>query len=101
MRHKCSLLKHQRADDGIGGGELRWVTQRYVWAEIATPSGRTAVLAQQVSALLTAEIRCRPAPDLVAGLRLVHGSMTYLIEAALPDNERSMLRLLCSSVPNP
>ncbi|MBA1200456.1 head-tail adaptor protein [Pseudomonas capeferrum] len=101
LRHRCSVQEHQRADDGMGGGALTWIELRQIWAEITMPSGRTAVVAQQVTALVTAEIRCRPADDLVPGLRLVHGASTYLIEAALPDNERSMLRLLCSSVPNP
>lgn len=65
------------------------------------PSGRTSVVAQQVEALVTVEIRVRPAADLVSGVRLVNSGFTYLIEAALPDNERSMLRLLCSNVVNP
>ncbi|AKA81737.1 hypothetical protein VO64_1191 [Pseudomonas synxantha] len=58
-----------------------------------------------MKALVTAEIIVRPRADAVAGNRLVHTSngidTTYLIEAALPNNERDMLRLLCSNVPNP
>jgi len=41
------------------------------------------------------------AADLIAGRRLVHGGATYRIEAALPDNRNSLLRLLCSSIPKP
>jgi hypothetical protein len=55
--------------------------------------------------VVTAEIRVRPRADAVAGNRLVHTekgvTTTYLIGAALVDNENSMLRLLCSNVPNP
>ncbi|CRM71428.1 hypothetical protein [Pseudomonas sp. 25 E 4] len=69
------------------------------------PTGRTAPVAEQLKVVVTAEIRIRPRADAVAGNRLVHTvngiTTTYLIEAALPNNERDMLRLLCSNVPNP
>ena len=58
-------------------------------------------IAEQIKAIITAEIRVRPRSDLKAGCRLVEKGVTYLIEAALPDNDLSMLRLLCSNVPNP
>lgn len=62
-------------------------------------------MAEQIEAMVTAEIRARPQPNAVAGNRLVNVrngvSTTYLIEAALLDNETTMLRILCSSVPNP
>jgi SPP1 family predicted phage head-tail adaptor len=101
LRHRCSLQKNQRAPDGMGGGAMAWVELRKVWAEITMPTGRTQVVAQQLTADVTAEIRCRPADELVAGLRLVHKGITYKIEAALLDNANSMLRLLCSNVTNP
>lgn len=101
LRHECSVQASQFTPDGYGGGTDVWVELRKVWADISTPTGRTAPVAQQLTALVTAEIQVRPAADLVAGLRLVNSGVTYLIEAALPDNERSMLRLLCSKVTNP
>lgn len=91
----------QRVSDDMGGGVDGWTAIRTVWAEITIPTGRTSPVAQQMSAEITAEIRVRYASDLVAGLRLANAGMTYLIEAALPDNDRTMLRLLCSNVPNP
>ncbi len=100
MRHRCWVQKHLRVSDGLGGGSMVWTGLRQIWAEITLPSGRTEVVAQQMTRVITAEIRCRPAADLVAGLRLVHKGITYTIEAALPDNVNSMLRLLCSSEPN-
>jgi head-tail adaptor len=85
----------------MGGYEEGWTEIRSMWAEITIPSGRTSVVAQQVESLITAEIRVRPAADVLPGVRLVNSGVTYLIEAALPDNDRSMLRLLCSNVTNP
>lgn len=101
MRHRCSLMSKQRIPDGLGGGEDGWVELRQIWAEIALPTGRSQVVAQQIQNVVTAEIRCRPADDIQALMRLVHKGTTYKIEAALPDNANSMLRLLCSTEPNP
>lgn len=96
------LQAQQRVPDGAGGYVEQWVDLRRVWAEVTTPTGRVATVASQLVATITAEIRVRPSADLFAGRRLVHTRKsvvtTYLIEAALPDNEDSMLRLLCSNV---
>ena len=98
LRHQCAVQAFQSSPDGYGGSTEAWVELRKVWAEITMPTGRTAVVAQQVTALITAEIRVRPAADLAVGMRIVHGADRYLVEAALPNNESSMLRLLCSLV---
>lgn len=101
MRHRCSLQADQRTPDGVGGYTQDWVELRKVWAEITLPTGRVSNVAQQLTAVVSAEIRARPAADLIAGRRLVARGITYRIEAALPDNVNSMVRLLCSSVANP
>lgn len=101
LRNRCSLQAEQRTPDGMGGYQQGWLELRKVWAEITLPTGRTDVVAQQLQAVVTAELRTRPAADLIAGRRLVHGGATYRIEAALPDNRNSLLRLLCSSITNP
>lgn len=98
LRHRASLQAQQRVPDGAGGYVEQWAELRKVWVEIALPTGRIATVANQMQALVSAEIRARPAADLVAGRRLVHRGTTYLIEAPLLDNDNSMLRLLCSNV---
>ncbi|QEY75791.1 phage head closure protein [Pseudomonas denitrificans (nom. rej.)] len=98
FRHRASLQVQQKVPDGGGGFTEQWVELRRVWVEITLPSGRLADVAIQLQPVVTAEIRTRPRSDLIAGRRLVHGGVTYAIEAALPDNKRSLLRLLCSSV---
>lgn len=101
MRHRCVLFKPVLVKNKTGGFDKTWVEAGKVWAEIAIPSGRLAPVAEQIKAMITAEIRVRPRADLKAGCRLVEMGVTYLIEAALPDNDLSMLRLLCSNDPNP
>lgn len=98
LRHRCSVQSEQKVPDGYGGYSEGWTELRKVWAEITMPTGRTAVVAQQINRVVTAEIRVRPAADLIVGVRIVRGADRYLVEAALPDNANSMLRLLCSLV---
>ncbi|WP_445261189.1 head-tail adaptor protein [Pseudomonas sp. RA_35y_Pfl2_P32] len=105
MRHRCTMQKQERVKNGTGGFDVTWPEIGKLWAEITLPTGRISPVAEQLTAVVTAEIRIRPRADAVAGNRLVHTakgiSTTYLIEAALLNNERNMLRLLCSNVPNP
>jgi head-tail adaptor len=105
LRHRCTLLKPLLTKNKSGGFDTTWSDLGKLWAEITIPTGRIAPVAEQLKAIVTAEIRIRPRADAVAGNRLVDTikgvSTTYLIEAALLNNERDMLRLLCSNVPNP
>ncbi|MEN5111291.1 phage head closure protein [Pseudomonas sp. TWI672] len=103
MRHRCRIYKPHREQNRSGGATETWVEIGEVWAEVTTPTGRVSPVAEQLQAVISAEIRVRPRSDLVAGWRLTEKrtGMTYKVEAALPNNERDMLRLLCSSVPNP
>ncbi len=67
------------------------------------PTGRVTPVAEQLNATITAEIRIRARADIAAGWRITEKrtGITYKVETALLNNERDMLRLLCSSVPNP
>ena len=105
MRHRCTMQKPERVPNGSGGFIVTWTEVGKLWAEITMPSGRVAPVAEKLTRVVSAEIRIRPRGDAVAGNRLVHVSngvsTTYQIEAALIDNVNTMLRLLCSNVPNP
>jgi head-tail adaptor len=101
MRHRPTLFKPGRVQNRTGGFDETWVNAGKLWAEITLPTGRISPVAEQLQSLVAAEIRIRPRDDVKAGHRLVHGNTTYLIEAALADNDLSMLRLLCSTVPTP
>lgn len=67
------------------------------------PTGRVAPVAEQLQAVISVEVRIRPRLDIAAGWRLTEKKTgaTYKVEAALLNNERDMLRLLCSTIPNP
>lgn len=103
MRHRCRILEPHREQNRSGGFDETWVEVGELWAEVTTPTGRVSPVAEQLEAVVSAEIRIRPRTDIVAGWRLIEKrtGMTYKVEAPLLNNERDMLRLLCSSVPNP
>jgi head-tail adaptor len=99
------MFKPVLTKNKTGGQDVTWAEIGKLWSEITMPTGRVSPVAEQLKVLVTAEIRIRPRADAVAGNRLVHTvngiTTTYLIGAALIDNENTMLRLLCSNVPNP
>lgn len=103
LRHRCRLSKYEREQNDTGGYDQVWVEVGEIWAEITLPTGRITPVAEQLQAVVSAEIRIRPRSDIAAGWRLTdkRTGMTYTVEAALFNNERDMLRLLCSSVPKP
>lgn len=101
LKHRCDVSKPHREPNGSGGATKTWVNAGKVWAEITMPTGRIAPVAEQLTATITAEIRIRPRSDIAAEWRLSEHDVTYQVEAVLIDNDRTMMRLLCSSVPNP
>lgn len=103
MRHRCRVFKPHREQNRSGGFDETWLEVGEIWAEVTMPTGRVSPVAEQMQAVISAEIRIRPRSDIVVGWRLEEKrtGMIYTVEASLPNNERDMLRLLCSSVPNP
>ncbi|MER2098313.1 phage head closure protein [Pseudomonas sp. SD17-1] len=103
LRHLCKVTFPHEERNKSGGATVTWLpaARPDMWAEIRTPSGRVSSVAERLEAVVTAEIIARSRTDIVAGWRVTRRGITYKVEAVLPDNENSMMRLLCSSVPNP
>lgn len=103
LRHQVSLQSETQQSDGMGGGRKTWAEYGKTWVGIDSPSGRTSPVAQQLQATVTVEITMRPRKDVQPGHRIYHKSTdtTYVVEAVLPDNAVSMLRVLCSTLPDP
>ncbi|MFT8232387.1 phage head closure protein [Pseudomonas guariconensis] len=103
LRHHCTLQSAEETRLAGAQRDIAWVKVVDLWAEITMPTGRTAAVADRLQAEVSAEILVRHRANIVAGMRLVHKATgdTYLIEASLSDNQRDLLRLLCSNVINP
>ncbi|RYZ22737.1 MAG: head-tail adaptor protein [Chitinophagaceae bacterium] len=103
LRHRCRIARPERVQNRSGGFDETWVEVVEVFAEVTLPTGRIVPVAEQLASEVTAEIRIHPRTDVAAGWRVTRKrtGATYKVEAALINNEGNMLRLLCSSVPNP
>lgn len=62
-----------------------WAELGKVWADIAYASGLQTIKGDAEVSLARASIRIRYRADVAAGMRVQHGSITYLIHAVLPD----------------
>lgn len=103
LRHLFKVSFPQEERNKSGGATVTWLPAVHpdMWGELRTPTGRVAPIAEKLQAVVTAEIIARPRADIVAGWRVTRRGVTYKVEAVLPDNENTLMRLLCSSVPNP
>ncbi|HEN8732218.1 head-tail adaptor protein [Pseudomonas putida] len=103
LRHRFQVIHRHEERNKSGGATVTWLpaARPDMWGEVRTPSGRVNAVAEKLNAVVTAEIIGRPRVDIVAGSRLSRRGITYQVEAVLPDNENTLMRLLCSSVPNP
>ncbi|MFV3289125.1 head-tail adaptor protein [Pseudomonas sp. NY11955] len=103
LRHRFEVTHRHEERNKSGGASVTWfpAARPEMWCEVRTPTGRVTAVAEKLSAVVTAEIIGRPRSDIVAGSRLIRRGVTYQVEAVLPDNDNTLMRLLCSSVPNP
>ncbi|WP_176509439.1 MULTISPECIES: head-tail adaptor protein [Pseudomonas] len=103
LRHRFEVTHRHEERNKSGGATVTWLpgARPEMWGEVRTPTGRVTAVAEKLSAVVTAEIIARPRSDIVVGSRLTRRGITYQVEAVLPDNENTLMRLLCSSVPNP
>ncbi|WP_080963511.1 head-tail adaptor protein [Pseudomonas putida] len=104
LRHRLQVTIRHEERTKSGGATVTWLPAERpeMWGEIRTPSGRVSPIAEKLETVVTAEIISRPRADIVAGrCRLTRRGVTYEVQAVLPDNENTLMRLLCSSVANP
>ncbi|MBD8825320.1 head-tail adaptor protein [Pseudomonas sp. CFBP 13602] len=103
LRHLFKVTFRHEERTRSGGAVVTWLpaARPEMWGEVRTPSGRVIAVAEKLNAIVTVEIIGRPRTDMFPGARLTRRGVTYQVEAVLPDNENTLMRLLCSSVPNP
>lgn len=97
LRDKVAVSYAQKTSDGLGGFTTAQVIAGYAWCSVIAPSGRSEVVAQQLTATITIEIRTRPNAIFQQGRTVTHGDNRYLIEAVLPTARPDEIRVLCST----
>lgn len=73
------------AQDGLGQPVVTWSTLATVWANVRHLSGIEAIKADAQTSLIRASIRIRRRTDVTPAMRVVLGTITYQINAVLPD----------------
>lgn len=88
LNRRVRIQRAEQQDNPANERDLRWVDVGYAWASIKHTSGLKAVLAGAETPVVRASIRLRYRRDIVMDMRLVHGDDHYVVEAALPDEDR-------------
>lgn len=87
------------AADGQGGHTTTWSLLAVVWALVEPLTGKEALLASQVTAVLSTAVTIWYRSDLSVKDRILLGTRTLEIASYQdPDGRKDELRLLCSEV---
>lgn len=99
LNRRVTLQQRSTSQDALGQPVETWSDVATVWADIRHPSGLSAIKADADVSLVKASIRIRYRAGLDAGMRAVHGTVVYDIQAVLPDEaERLYVDLVCVRV---
>lgn len=94
IQHLAGSPSHK----GTGEPATVWTEYATVWAAIRPLGGRELFLADQAESKIDAEIEIRYLAGVTAGMRAVHGSVIYNIEAVInPEARNERLILRCST----
>lgn len=86
LRHRVTIEREVIDIDSDGAQVPEWmIFAGPVPAEIAPVSGRELLAAQAVSSKVSSRIKMRRLDGVTAGMRAVHRSTIYNIEAVIPD----------------
>ena len=101
LSRRVRLQKAVAAQDSLGESIRSWVDVAEVWVDIRYLNGKEYLAAQIEVSKASVSMRIRWRTDVDAGMRVLHGSDIYNIEAVLPDMQgRVHLDLVCSTGAN-
>lgn len=100
LRHKVSIQSPgEPSSDSEGNVVKSWVTICQPYADIRHSSGLESVRSDSVTSTVKASIRIRYRDGITAGMRVVHGTLVYNINAVLPDlQQRLYVDLVCEVI---
>lgn len=96
----CTILRASRASDGEGGYTTTYPTHlSNVPCSIGQPGGEDeAVIGEGVRSVVSYVVRVAVGTDIGADDRIVIGTATYEVVAALDRTHEAVLRLACREV---
>ena len=94
FRHRIVIQQRGSGVDSWGQPLDTWVDLASVWAHIRHLSGTESIKADVPTSVVQASIRIRWRTDVDAGMRVMHGTTVYEIEAVLPGATREYVDLV-------
>lgn len=88
LRHRVLIEAPAQGSDDEGQPLATWTKVAEPYADIRGAGGLETIKAGAVTSVVRQSIRIRYRTDVTAGMRVVHGSVIYNIQAVLPDLER-------------
>lgn len=88
LRHRLTLQRPVRADDGGGGAAVAWETVAEPWAAVSPVTGSEAHEADRLAGRVSHEIWIRWRAGVAPGMRFTMGARVFNIHAVLDIGER-------------
>ena len=95
MSERVTLQSIAAGQDEYGAPMTGWTDVATVWASVDDLTGREYAAAGGTQNAVTTKITIRYRAGVVATMRALHGAIAYNIEAALGQDQRTLL-LMCS-----
>ena len=88
LRNRITIQAPSTVQDDTGQVLTDWTDVALVWASIKHVSGVSAIQSGMDTSSVKASIRIRHRTGINAGMRVLHGTTVYQIEAVMPDERR-------------
>jgi len=99
LNNKVTIQQQASTQDDWGQPLNTWTDIATVWADIRHQSGIETIKADSPVSVVKASIRIRYRTGVDAGMRVLHGTTAYNINAVLPDvSKKQYLDLVCEVV---
>lgn len=98
LNRRVIIQQRLATENELGERVSGWQTVATVWANIINKSGLETVRNEMDMSIVSASIRIRYRTGLSAGMRVLHGSTVYDIQAVLLDGTgRQYVDLVCQT----
>lgn len=95
LNQRITLQAPATGQDDYGAPLVGWTDVAIVWASIVDVSGREFLAAAATQNAVQTKITIRYRDGVLPAMRVLHGAVTYNIEAVLGQDRRELL-LMCS-----
>lgn len=88
LTRQVTIRRRDSGSDALGQSVNTWSDVATVWADVRHQSGMEAIKGDARVSTVKASIRIRYRTDILAGDRVILGSVSYEVLAPMPDEQR-------------